>query len=282
VPQTDAGPQPATHDPRPTDPPGRLVDTDAGPVHVVDEGRGPPVLLVHGLPGSTRDFRYLGPALAARGVRAIRVDLPGLGGTPSSSGHGPTLAGAARTIVDVARALALSRFVLCGHSFGGAICLHAAARLGDRVAALAMINGPGPVRHRGYLAPSAAHAAVAALLRAPAVGARLAPVVQRMYQSAGFKPDVVPKDPAQLAAIGALVATLDFRAIRRELATIDVPVLVASSDDDPFIEPFVPRASLRALPPTALRTHLHAREGGHYLQKHQAAAIAAWIARVAR
>lgn len=281
MPQSDSGPPPAIRNQLPTDPAGRLVATDAGPVNVVEEGAGLAVVLVHGLPGSTRDFRYLGPALAARGARAIRVDLPGLGGTPSSTGHGATLAGAARLVVDVARALALPRFVLCGHSFGGAVCLHAASRVRDRVAALALVNAPGPLRHRGYLAPSAAHAAVAALVAAPVVGPRLAPLVKRAYMTAGFKRDVVPEDPRALAAIGAMVATLDFRAIRRELAALDVPLLVASSDDDPFIEPFIPRATLRAAGSTALRTHLHAREGGHYLQKHQAIAIADWIVRTA-
>lgn len=263
----------------PTDPPGRLVSTDAGPVHVVEEGplRGPAALLVHGLPGSVRDWRYLAPLLAARGVRSVRVDLPGFGGTPASTGPATTRVGAARLVAGVASALGLDRFALAGHSFGGAISLAAAARMPERVAALALVNAPGPVRHRGYMAPSAAHAATAMALRAPLVGPRVAPLVKRAWAAAGFTRDV-PNERERLAAVSALVASLDFRAIRRELAALRCPVLVASSDDDPLVESFVARATMRAISADAMRTHLHRKTGGHYLQKHAADDVAEWIA----
>ena len=48
--------------------PGRLVAVGAHPVHVVERGSGPPVLLVHGFGGSTYD--------AMRGFLDARVAPP--------------------------------------------------------------------------------------------------------------------------------------------------------------------------------------------------------------
>ncbi len=263
--------------PTPTDPSGRLVLTALGPVNVVEEGAGPAAaIMVHGMPGSTRDWRYLAPVLAARGVRAVRFDLPGFGGTPLSSSRRATVVDTAGLIYALADALRLDRFALIGHSFGGALALTATVRIAH-VAALALVNAPGPLRHRGYMLPATAHQATALLLGAPFIGERYAPIVHEAFVGAGFTKGV-PKDAPSLAFIAGLIASLDFRAIRRELRAVDCPVLVASAHDDPLVEPFIGRATIAALPTTTMRSHLHVKEGGHYLQKHQAIAIGEWVA----
>jgi pimeloyl-ACP methyl ester carboxylesterase len=263
--------------PTPTDPAGRMVQTALGPVHVVVEGDGPTAVLVHGLPGSTRDWRYLGPVLAARGVRAVRVDLPGFGDTPLSTAKGARVVDVAAVIHAVVDALRLDRFALVGHSFGGAIAMKTAARMQPHVAALALVNAPGPLRHRGYMLPSSLHQATAALLASPYVGERWAPVVHKAFVGAGFTKGV-PADAPSLAFLAGLIASLDFRGMRRDLRAVACPVLVASAEDDPLVEPFVARATIASLPATVVRSHLHVQHGGHYLQKHEACAIGAWIA----
>ena len=46
---------------------------------VLDLGHGPPVVCLHGVPASSFLYRKLIVELAARGLRGIAFDLPGLG-----------------------------------------------------------------------------------------------------------------------------------------------------------------------------------------------------------
>jgi pimeloyl-ACP methyl ester carboxylesterase len=79
-------------DPPPELPPaGRRVELPGGVgVNVVEQGTGPPVVLVHGLPGTAYDWRELSPELAKRGRRAIAYDRVGWGG-PTLEPTKPTL-----------------------------------------------------------------------------------------------------------------------------------------------------------------------------------------------
>ena len=57
----------------------RLVPGPAGRIHLVEQGTGPLVLLVHGFPESWYSWRHQLPALAAAGYRAVAVDVRGYG-----------------------------------------------------------------------------------------------------------------------------------------------------------------------------------------------------------
>src|ERR1044072_3380498 len=57
----------------------RLVMTRAGRIHLVEQGSGPLVLLVHGFPESWYSWRHQLSALAAAGYRAVAVDVRGFG-----------------------------------------------------------------------------------------------------------------------------------------------------------------------------------------------------------
>jgi hypothetical protein len=59
--------------------PGRLLDVGARPVHVVERGRGPPLVLVHGFAGSTYDWEEHVLEPLAQSHRAIALDLYGMG-----------------------------------------------------------------------------------------------------------------------------------------------------------------------------------------------------------
>lgn len=57
----------------------RTVTGPAGPIHLVERGTGPLVLLVHGFPESWYSWRHQLPALAAAGHRAVALDVRGYG-----------------------------------------------------------------------------------------------------------------------------------------------------------------------------------------------------------
>lgn len=100
--------------------------------HYQQLGAGPDVVLVHGL-GANLAFWYLGvaPLLASR-HRVTAFDLRGHGlSARTATGYSTgDLADDCRAVMDE---LGIGRAVLVGHSFGGAVALHLAARAPERV-----------------------------------------------------------------------------------------------------------------------------------------------------
>lgn len=105
----------------------------------------PPVILVHGFPESHRTWRELAPRLSRR-LRLIMPDMRGFGGSDL-----PQQVDAYKTetlladLFALADALALRRFALVGHDWGGAIAWAAAIKGDPRVSRLAIINSPHPL-----------------------------------------------------------------------------------------------------------------------------------------
>jgi pimeloyl-ACP methyl ester carboxylesterase len=105
---------------------------------------GLPVLALHGWLDNAASFARLAPKLA--GVRLIAVDLPGHG----RSEHRPEGCANvfAQWLVDVTAvldALEWPHAVLLGHSMGAGIATLVAGALPDRVTALALLEGFGPL-----------------------------------------------------------------------------------------------------------------------------------------
>lgn len=99
-------------------------------------GDGPPVVLVHGLSGSTRWWRRNVPALAAR-FRVYVVDLVGFG---ASRGGLFALTEAAAVLAGWMDAVGLGRVGLVGHSMGGYIVAELAASEPERAARLLLVD----------------------------------------------------------------------------------------------------------------------------------------------
>ncbi|QGN48744.1 alpha/beta fold hydrolase [Micromonospora sp. WMMC415] len=109
--------------------------------HRVD-GDGPPVLLLHGIGRTMRDFDDLHERLAQR-FRVHSVDLPGYGGSlPMTAPYTlPELAGFVGRYLDV---VGVDRPVhLVGNSLGGAVAMQFAATEPARVASLGLITPAG-------------------------------------------------------------------------------------------------------------------------------------------
>lgn len=256
----------------PTDPEGRDVDLGRGPVHIVDEGEGPAVIMCHGIPGSVRDFRYLGPELKKRGLRGIRFDWPGFGNSPLRSFHGVESRNRAAFIVRLADVLGIDRFCVVGHSFGGSPAMLTAALFKDRVWGLGLINSVGVNRHRAYPAvPKKVVSRIADGLDTPLLSEVLTEVVRAAYRRRNLKDDF---DAKKLAHHARLASALEFADHRWATREVECESIVASSEDDPLVEPEVSHSLMSSFGDQAVRRHLHVREGGHYLQKVEAPRIA--------
>jgi pimeloyl-ACP methyl ester carboxylesterase len=134
---------------------------------------GRPVIVFHGLPGS-RLQRHPDASIArARCARVIHFDRPGFGRSDPKPGR--TLADWSGDVAAAVDALGLDRFAVAGVSGGGPYALACAARLGHRVARVAVASGvgpPGSMRSGAATAPVRAAFALAQfvpwLLSAPA------------------------------------------------------------------------------------------------------------------
>jgi pimeloyl-ACP methyl ester carboxylesterase len=242
-------------------------------VAVEGDPAAPACLLIHGAPGSLRDFRYLAPALVAEGLLAVRLDMPGFGGTPFSTWPLQAPAQRAGFVAEVARALGLSRFAVLGHSVGGSAAMLSAALFPDRVSALALVNSVGVQRHQALPGPEGVSRSIGYLLRSERAAQLIIPAMQKLYRQLGFR-DVEALDADTLRVHTDLVGSLDFVAHRWAARSARCPILVASSEDDPLVQPRISRGLARAFRPQATLRHLHFQAGGHYLQKHEAARIA--------
>ena len=122
-------------------PAGRLLDVGDTAVHVVERGRGKPVVLLHGLRGSTRDFEHsILDALASR-YHVLAVDRPGYGhSTRPREDLGSPLTQAELLHRTLAR-LGVHRPLLVGHSMGAVVALAYASCYPHDTAALVTISG---------------------------------------------------------------------------------------------------------------------------------------------
>lgn len=266
---------------------GVFVKTRHGDVHVVVDGdpADPAVICLHGVPGSTRDFRAFAGLAAARGLCVVRVDVPGFGRSPRSTRSLRSADERAAFVVDVMAARGHSRFAVVGHSFGGSAALATAALFPSSVTALVMVNSIGVTRHRGLVAPHELTRQLKHAARLPVVGARLVEGLLATYARLGIKSDK-PLDHDDLIAHSELIGGLDFADLRSFAARVQAPCLVVSAEDDRLVEPAVAFTLAQALSSSPTKTtptsHRHLKNGGHFLQKRDAAAIARFIARVIR
>jgi len=121
----------------------RSVHAPGGRIHLVEQGTGPLVLLVHGFPESWYSWRHQLPGLAAAGYRAVAVDVRGYGRSAK-----PTAVDAYRMLdlvednVAVVHALGEESAVVVGHDWGAAIAANSALLRPDVFRAVGLLSVP--------------------------------------------------------------------------------------------------------------------------------------------
>ncbi|MFD7297696.1 alpha/beta hydrolase [Streptomyces sp. NPDC059897] len=121
----------------------RLVPSPAGRVHLVEQGTGPLVLLLHGFPESWYSWRRQLPALAAAGYRAVAIDVRGYGRSSR-----PDDVAAYRMLelvednVAVVRALGAESAVVIGHDWGANIAATSALVRPEVFRAVGLLSVP--------------------------------------------------------------------------------------------------------------------------------------------
>ena len=256
------------------------VEVDGRVVGFADLGRpdGTPVVWCHGGPGSRLEPLQAVRAAQAHGLRLIGIDRPGYG--LSSPQPGRTIAGWTADATAVLERLGIDRFATIGVSTGGAYALALAAKLPERVLAVAVVCGltdmawaeardgmPELGTVTVWNAPDreSALAAAAAVwgedgTRQPVPERPLPPADLALLHDAEFL-EAAMQSASGHWSFGVQGYTDDRRADGHGWAGLDVtkircPVVVVHGDADPFVPvahahhtaAVVPGAELRVLP----------------------------------
>ncbi len=117
----------------------RWFDSSVGPVHYIDEGSGPTLLLLHGNPDWSFLYRKIVLELREE-FRCVAPDYPGFGLSVHPDGYGYTAEEHAAVISELVEHLDLHDMIVMGQDWGGPIGMDIASRHPERVRGLVMGN----------------------------------------------------------------------------------------------------------------------------------------------
>lgn len=244
-----------------------------------EHGKGPPLLLLHGLGESIFTWHEILPALAAR-HRVIALDLKGFGRSDKPDDGAYSADDQALLVARFIRKRGLAGLTLVGHSFGGTVALRTALAEGiagtGRVRRIAVIAAPAlpraTARHLDLvttpLIPDTVAAvmppdAAARLLLREAMGGRKPSERHVEGYAAPYREPGAMR--AFLATARAIINEQDADAITARYSTLKLPTLVVWCRKDPI----VPLRSGRQLAAALPRARLAILEGCHHLPQHE-------------
>jgi pimeloyl-ACP methyl ester carboxylesterase len=264
-----------------------LVEADG--IHVFYREAGPEsapvVLLLHGFPTSSFQYRDLIPRLADR-YRVIAPDLPGFGFTvvPPERSYTYTFDALAKTIIAFTEALKLSRYALYVFDYGAPTGFRLALAAPERVSAIVSQNGNAYEEGLGDAwQPIQRYWREPTLEHRNAIRAGLNLEGMRHEYSVGIpdpsliKPEGYTLDAALLARPGNVDIQLDlfldyannvklYPKFHEYFRSAKPPLLAVWGEFDPYFIPAgaeafrrdIPKASVQLLPTGhfALETHL--------------------------
>jgi len=233
-------------DPPPSMPPaGRRIPVAEGvSVNALERGRGRPVVLVHGLPGTGYNWEAVAEGLAARGYRVIAYDRVGYGRSDARANDDFTPEANARDLLALLEEEELEDATVVGWSYGGKTAMLAARADPTRIGRLVLVGSAG------YWAdPPAPSVVIDVIASKPVLEwmASVPPVFRGLQKGMGaqfFSDQPVPEWFANPSSANfALAQTRDtwreesrrFRFDGPDPSTIALPILIVHGDDDRVI-----------------------------------------------
>lgn len=264
-------------------------DLDGLRLHYLDEGRGDPILLLHGEPSWSYLYRKMIPALSKAG-RVIAPDYIGFGRSDKvTDTEWYTYARHLDSIEQVITALDLRNISVVVQDWGGPIGLRLATTLSDRFARIVILN-------TGLFRPGGNWPGPAWLAFRDFVVANPDFPVGLMIEGAtstDLPPEVVAAYEAPYPTIESKAGTIAFPLImpvsedsvgaeemweaRQALDQWNRPVLVAFSDSDPIFPPSSGQKWAERIP--GAEPFVLIEGASHFLQEDQGETIADEIVR---
>jgi 4,5:9,10-diseco-3-hydroxy-5,9,17-trioxoandrosta-1(10),2-diene-4-oate hydrolase len=125
------------------------IEVDGVRLHYQRAGSGRPLLLIHGLVGSVRNWR-LNIEELSQSATVFAIDLLNMGESERVHGLDAGLEATADTLTHWMDAVGLAEVDVAGHSHGGAIAMMMAARHPDRVGKLILFAPANPFCELGH------------------------------------------------------------------------------------------------------------------------------------
>jgi len=246
-------------------------------LHAIEAGQGdPPLVLLHGLFGSARNFAQVQRALA-QGRRTIALDLRNHGASPHEQDM--RYATMAADVLHTLEHLGALPATLLGHSMGGKAAMQAALMRPDAVAGL-IVADIAPVPYPPHLRPTAE--AMASLPLAPGMtraqaDAALTGAVpdrgMRAFLLQNLQPGAAPAWRIGISEIIAGFADIEAWDVPNN-ARYDGPTLFIAGATSGYIQP-THRPVIRALFPKARFVTL--KNAGHWLHADNPAGFVAVV-----
>ena len=219
-------------------------------LNYVQAGRGPVLLLIHGMAGNLENWQAVIEPLARRHT-VVAVDLPGHGRSEGGAGD-YSLGAHAAAMRDLLVALGHTRATLVGHSLGGGIAMQFAYQFPEMAERLVLVSSGGLGPEVSSILRAAALPGANLFIAATAsFGSKVGSAVGRGLAVVGLRPtaDIAEiargyaslVDPdrraAFLATLRAVVGTGGQRvsANDRLYLAAGIPVLVIWGERDPLI-----------------------------------------------
>ena len=253
-----------------------------------EEGKGPPVLLIHGFGASTFTWRFVAPELA-KSHRVIAVDLKGFGLSDKPFDGRYSVYDQAELLAQLIEDKDLRDLTLVGHSFGGGVALllalEANQRLDGRITRLVLLNSIAfpqniPVFFRLLDVPLVSQIGVRMV--PPSVQARVALQIA-YFDDSKIDPEEIELYAAPLKTAAGKHAIIysarqivpeDIAELSERYKTIELPTLILWCDHDRIVPLEVGIKLRRTLPNSTLRL---VEECGHMPQEEQPASTLALI-----
>jgi len=227
-----------------------MAQQQAIPLHYVEAGQGPVVVLVHGFPFNHRIWDAQVRDLGAD-YHVLAPDLRGFGESQApESGYG--MDDFAGDIVALLDRRGIERAVWVGHSMGGYITLAALRRWPERVAAAAFVatharpDSPEKKLQRETSADNVMLNGVSDIAFTM-MGTIFAPDVDRQSMMAQNIYEIMVASPPQAIA-GALRGMAARPDARPMLGTLAIPALVIAGEDDETVDAALTRELADLLP----------------------------------
>ncbi|RWM69175.1 MULTISPECIES: alpha/beta hydrolase [Mesorhizobium] len=121
---------------------GRFVEAAGVRLHLLEQGSGMPLILLHGNGSFAEDFKTSGVFdLAAGKYRVLAFDRPGFGRSARLRGKWWTAAAQADLIHAAVAQLGIERYLVLGHSWGASVAIQLARLRPASVAGIVLVSG---------------------------------------------------------------------------------------------------------------------------------------------
>jgi 3-oxoadipate enol-lactonase len=218
-----------------------MTTVSVGPAVAEVFGEGFPVVMIHGLGGTSNMFEPQMRALS--GCRVVRVDLPGSGRSPRPV-EPLTIEGMAQAVLRVMEATGVGKAHVVGHSMGTIVAQQIAAERPEQVASLTLFGALAEpteatrngLQARARLARSGGMSDIADQIVANAVSAHTR---EHSAAAAAFVRESITRQDAESYALSCEALA---RAQAVDARRIKAPALLITGDADTVNPPGVAQA----------------------------------------